>query len=152
MSGCLLSATARPDTPKCETVPPTGGQLVPAPKRILNIMPDQQEAIGAGTNGAWHIEIATPDGTHLHPTATLVELSTTDGQIGVMPGHGRLLTVLDIGELVIHNGRQRDTYLVGGGFARITPERLSVLAFSLERNLDEPAWRRCESRQKELEN
>ena len=91
----------------------------------------------------WHVEIVTPDGANLKLTATLVELITTDGQIGVMPGHERLLTVLNVGELVIHNGLKRNVYLVSGGFARIQPERLSVLAFSLEYDTDKVALGKC---------
>jgi len=100
----------------------------------------------------WHVEIVTPDGECLRLNAWLVELVTTAGQIGVMPGHQPLLTTLELGELVIYAGDQRSVFLIGGGFARITPERLSVLAFSLERSLDAPARRRCEARAKELEN
>jgi F-type H+-transporting ATPase subunit epsilon len=88
----------------------------------------------------------------LRPKPWLVERTTTEGQIGVMPGHTPLLVDLDLGELVTYEGEQRQTFLVSGGFARIMPERLSVLAFSIEVNLDAPARQRCEARWKELEN
>jgi F-type H+-transporting ATPase subunit epsilon len=113
-------------------------------------MVSQQSSTGDGANGEWHIEIITPDGANLKPPATLVELNTADGQIGVMMGHEKLVTVLSIGELVIHNGRQRDVYLVGGGFARIQPRRLSVLAFSLESATDGAALEKCRARRREL--
>lgn len=113
-------------------------------------MGNQQGSIDNGENGEWHVEIVTPEGTRLRTAATLVELSTSDGQIGVMPGHERLMTVLDAGELVIHNGREREVYLVGGGFARIQPGRLSVLAFCLERATDVGALENCQSRRREL--
>ena len=100
----------------------------------------------------WQMEIVTPDGEHLHAKPWLVELTTTDGQIGVMPGHAPLLVNLDLGELVIYEGEQRTGFLVSGGLARITPGRLSVLAFSIEQELDESAHHRCEVRRKELEN
>ena len=99
----------------------------------------------------WQVEIVTPDGECLRPNASLVELATPEGQIGVLPGHQPLLTTLELGELVVHDGDERTVFLVGGGFASITPLRLSVLAFSLERQLDESARRRCEARRKELE-
>ena len=98
----------------------------------------------------WHVEIVTQDGAQLKRAATLVELNTMDGQIGVMPGHERLMTFLDVGELVIHNGRQRDVFLVSGGFARVLSERLSVMAFSLERTTDGAAMERCHARRREL--
>lgn len=98
----------------------------------------------------WPVEIVTPDGERLHPQATLVELVTLDGQIGVMPGHEQLVATLDVGELVVHNGNLREVYLVGGGFARIQPGRLSVLAFSLEHQTDGAALEKCRARQREL--
>ena len=109
-----------------------------------------RESDSGGKNGDWHVEIVTPDGAHLKPAATLVELCTADGQIGVMPGHERLITVMDVGELVIHNGSRRDVYLVGGGFARIQPGRLSVLAFSLESVTDGTGLEKCRARRREL--
>jgi len=113
-------------------------------------MRNQLDSAGSGTNNSWQVEIVTPDGDALHPPATMVELATTDGQIGVMPGHQRLLTTLEVGELVIHNGRQRAVYLVGGGFARVQAEGLSVLAFSLECVTDSAAVQKCRTRQREL--
>jgi ATP synthase F1 epsilon subunit len=113
-------------------------------------MLSQRDLVGRGTTQEWHVEIVTPEGEALHPQATLVELSTPDGQIGVMPGHERLVTALGVGELVIHNGRQRDVYLIGGGFARVHAERLSVLAFSLERATKGVALEKCRARQREL--
>lgn len=103
-------------------------------------------------NGTWHVEIVTPDGERLDRPATLVELPTLDGQIGVMPGHEKLLAVLEIGELVIHNGPQRDVFLVSGGFARVLPERLSVLAFSLERATERAALEKCQTKRREFLN
>jgi F-type H+-transporting ATPase subunit epsilon len=113
-------------------------------------MRNQSDTLRDGTNGAWHVEITTPDGACLRPTATQVDLTTMDGQIGVMPGHERTLTVLDVGELVIHHGDQREVMLLGGGFAQITPGRLSVLAFSIEHASDDVALERCHARRQEL--
>lgn len=123
-------------TPNCET----DLELSPAATFNPDTLPCRK----------WCVEILTPGGRDLHPEAAWVELATVDGQIGVMPGHERLFTALDVGELVIHNGKQRETYLVGGGFARIQPWRLSVLAFSLDRATDGGAWERCRARRREI--
>lgn len=120
-------------------------QHVATHRRNFPIMVNQRKSVGG-----WNVEIVTPDGERLKPEASLVELCTVDGQIGVMPGHEQLATVLDVGELVIHNGQQRDVYLVGGGFARVQPGRLSVLAFSLERATNGEALEKCRSRRQEL--
>lgn len=111
-------------------------------------MLNQRATIGSGTSGEWHVEIATPDGEHLNSAATLVELNTTDGQIGVMPGHERLMTILGTGELVIHNGAHREVYFVGGGFAQIHPGRITVLAYSLE-HAHSAALEKCRTHQQE---
>ena len=114
------------------------------------IMLDQRTSIRDGASGGWHVEIVTPDGAQLNSPATLVELYTADGQIGVMAGHERLIAVLDEGELVIHNTHQRVVFSIGGGFVRVQPCGVSVLAFSLEVATDPSAMEKCTEQRRKL--
>jgi F0F1-type ATP synthase epsilon subunit len=52
--------------------------------------------------------------------------------------------------MVIHNGRRRDVFLVSGGFVRVSLERFSMLAFSLERATDSTALKKCRALRREL--
>ena len=90
--------------------------------------------------------ITSPEGEFLRRPATLVELATAAGQIGVMAGHERLLTTLEIGKLTVWNDRQRETFFVGGGFARVMPTRVSVLALTVAAATDDRALERCRAR------
>lgn len=64
------------------------------------------------------------------------------GELGVVPGHAPLLTVLKPGEIrVVLNGGTEQIYYVSGGMLEVQPYHVTVLADSVERaeNLDEQA-------------
>jgi F-type H+-transporting ATPase subunit epsilon len=82
------------------------------------------------------LKIVTPEGLFLQAKASLVELLTGAGQIGVMSGHAPLITALEIGDLVVQRDHQREVYFAGGGFARIYPEHVLVMAMSISRRID----------------
>ena len=71
----------------------------------------------------------------------MVVLPTTTGEIGVLPNHEPVMTMLEPGELaVVHDGKT--TYAaIGEGFAQITPGRLSILTDMVagEGEIDEDA-------------
>jgi F-type H+-transporting ATPase subunit epsilon len=71
----------------------------------------------------------------------MVVLPTTTGEIGVLPNHEPVMTMLEPGELaVVHEGKT--TYAaIGEGFAQITPGRLSILTDMVagEGEIDEDA-------------
>ncbi len=74
-----------------------------------------------------HFEIVSPAGVARSGEVDMVVLPTTTGEIGVLPHHEPLMTMLEPGELaVVHDGKT--TYAaIGEGFAQITPGRISVL-------------------------
>jgi F-type H+-transporting ATPase subunit epsilon len=74
-----------------------------------------------------HFEIVSPAGVARSGEVDMVVLPTTSGEIGVLPNHEPVMTMLEPGELaVIHEGKT--TYAaIGEGFAQITPGRLSIL-------------------------
>jgi F-type H+-transporting ATPase subunit epsilon len=57
-----------------------------------------------------------------------VRLPGLDGEIGVLPGHRPLVTVLGQGELTYRLEGRDESLAVGGGHAEIRPE--SVLVFT----------------------
>lgn len=62
--------------------------------------------------------------------ATMVSARTTEGELGVLPGHSPLLGELVDGGVVTITTTDGDTVTaaVHGGFLSVTPERVSVLA------------------------
>jgi len=74
------------------------------------------------------LEIVTPEARVYSDTIDTVVIPTTVGEIGVLPGHVSLVTQVADGELrVTKDGRQLHL-AVGGGFAQIDHDKISVLA------------------------
>jgi len=78
-----------------------------------------------------------------------------EGQLGILPHHAPLMTILQAGELVVRRGGEEDTLAISGGFLEVRPDRVIVLADSAERaeeiDVDraEAAKQRAEQRLKE---
>jgi F-type H+-transporting ATPase subunit epsilon len=56
-----------------------------------------------------------------------------EGQLGILPHHAPLMTILQSGELVVRRGSQEDTLAISGGFLEVRPDRVIILADSAER-------------------
>nr|YP_009129783.1 ATP synthase CF1 subunit epsilon [Vanilla planifolia]YP_009456236.1 ATP synthase CF1 subunit epsilon [Vanilla pompona]AID52156.1 ATP synthase CF1 subunit epsilon [Vanilla planifolia]AUJ22528.1 ATP synthase CF1 subunit epsilon [Vanilla pompona]QII90227.1 CF1 subunit epsilon [Vanilla planifolia] len=63
-------------------------------------------------------------------------LSTTSGQIGVLPNHAPIATVVDIGILRIRLNDQWFTVVLIGGFARISNNEIIILGNDAEMSTD----------------
>ncbi len=51
-----------------------------------------------------------------------------DGELGILPHHAALMTILKPGALKIRQGDQETLLFVGGGFLEVLPDRVTVLA------------------------
>ncbi len=75
-----------------------------------------------------------------------------DGQLGILPRHAALFTLLSAGEMRIKKGAGEQSLVVFGGFLEVANNRVLVLADSAERaeeidvNRAEEARRRAQSR------
>jgi F-type H+-transporting ATPase subunit epsilon len=74
------------------------------------------------------LEIVTPEARVYSDTVDNVVIPTVEGEIGVLPGHIPLLTQVDHGELLVTKGNTTQLLAVGGGFAQISGDKVSVLA------------------------
>ena len=57
-----------------------------------------------------------------------VELPAYDGEIGVLPGHTPLLTVLRVGIMRYRSGSSVSMLVLSWGFAEVLPDRVIVMA------------------------
>jgi F-type H+-transporting ATPase subunit epsilon len=80
-----------------------------------------------------HLEIVTAERVVLSEEVDMISVPTRDGRIGVLPRHAPLLTILDIGELGIVKGAERTPYALAGGFMEVLPNRVTILADTVER-------------------
>ena len=72
--------------------------------------------------------VNTPDRVFYHDDATFVELSTSEGDIGVYPGHIPLTADVVPCVLSIHNGNDVKKAAVHGGIIEILKDKITILA------------------------
>ncbi|MCK4369112.1 MAG: F0F1 ATP synthase subunit epsilon [Dehalococcoidales bacterium] len=56
-----------------------------------------------------------------------------EGQLGILPHHAPLMTMLLPGELVVRKGGEEFFLAISGGFLEVRPDRIIVLADAAER-------------------
>ena len=88
------------------------------------------------------LEIISPEKLLLTRDVDMVVIPGTEGDIGVLPGHSKLITGLRGGLVDIYEkGKISDRFFVSGGFAEVTEYRCAVLADAIipQAELDEDA-------------
>ena len=73
-----------------------------------------------------------------------------EGQLGILPHHAPLMTILQSGELVVKRGNEEDIMAISGGFLEVRPDRVIILADSAER-AEEIDMERAEAARKRAE-
>ena len=89
------------------------------------------------------LRIVTPAGEFLHEPVELVEMTTTVGQIGVLPGHAPLMAALEIGPISVVRNGQRRWWFSGGGTVLIAPENVSMMLIGLVAHLNDEVLEAC---------
>lgn len=56
-----------------------------------------------------------------------------EGQLGILPHHAPLMTMLQPGELLVRKGGEELSLAISGGFLEVRPDRIIVLADAAER-------------------
>lgn len=83
-------------------------------------------------NKEFELRIITPDRVFYEGRTEMVEFNTTEGEIGVLPGHIPLTVIVKPGILTIHEPEGEKTAALHAGFAEILPERMTILAEVIE--------------------
>ena len=71
-----------------------------------------------------------------------------EGQLGILPHHAPLMTILQAGELVVRKGGQEEIMAISGGFLEVRPDHVIVLADQAERAEEIDAARAEEARKR----
>jgi F-type H+-transporting ATPase subunit epsilon len=79
------------------------------------------------------LEIVTPEKLILSEDVDEVTIPGSEGYLGILPGHLPLLTTLGVGILSYHQGGQKLSFAVSGGFAEVLSDRVIVLSLTAER-------------------
>ena len=87
------------------------------------------------------LEIVTPHRKLLSKEVEMLSAPSVQGEIGVLPGHIELLTLLGPGLLTYKSGAETGSIAVGRGYAEVTREKATVLVeeadFSDEIDVDD---------------
>ena len=73
-----------------------------------------------------------------------------DGQLGILPYHAPLMTMLQPGDILIRKDREDEYMVISGGFLDVRPDKVIVLADACER-ADEIDIARAEEAKKRAE-
>jgi len=74
------------------------------------------------------LEIVTPERLAYSDTVDSVQLPGVEGELGVLPHHAPLVSMLGVGELRIRKGGAEESFAIVGGFLQVRPDRVVVLA------------------------
>jgi len=73
------------------------------------------------------LTIITPEKTAYEGEVDSVVLNTEEGEIGILPGHLPLVTLLKAGDVQVDKGGQMEFLAVDKGFAEVSDDRIRVL-------------------------
>lgn len=74
-----------------------------------------------------HLKIVTPEKLIFDEEVSQVNVSTEQGEIGILPNHANLMAKLEPGELVIKKGEKVDSLAIGDGFLQVANNTLTVM-------------------------
>src|SRR5262249_25941498 len=77
---------------------------------------------------ALHFEFVSPEAVLFSGDVDQVDLPGSEGDLGVLPGHAPMVTMLRPGLVTIFREGNRESVVVVGGFAEMGPGGLTVLA------------------------
>jgi len=79
------------------------------------------------------LEIVTAEKTVFSDDVTAVVAWGVEGQLGILPHHAPLMTMLRPGDLLIRKGNEEQYLAISGGFLEVRPDKVIILADACER-------------------
>ncbi len=98
------------------------------------------------------LDIVTAEKLVYSEEVDIVVAPGVEGQLGILPHHAPLMTILQAGEMIVRKGGEEFSLAISGGFLEVRPDRVIVLADTAERDEEidftraEEAKRRAEER------
>lgn len=74
------------------------------------------------------LEIVTPERLAYSDSVDAVVLPGIEGELGVLPHHAPLVSMLGVGELRIRKGGTEESFAIAGGFLQVRPDKVVVMA------------------------
>ena len=74
------------------------------------------------------LEIVTPERLVYEGEVDSVNVPGIEGELGILPHHAPLLSILGLGELRIRKGGAEESFAIVGGFVQVRPDKVVVMA------------------------
>ncbi len=74
-----------------------------------------------------HLKIVTPEKLILDEEVSQVNVSTEEGEIGILPNHANLMAKLQPGELVVKRNGKAESMAIGDGFLQVADNTLTIM-------------------------
>jgi len=94
------------------------------------------------------LEIVSPERRAFTDEVDMVVVPGIDGQLGILPHHTQLISVLGTGELRIRKAGTEQSMLISGGFVEGRPDKVIVMADLAEHSDEIDEARAAEARRK----
>ena len=95
-------------------------------------------------------EVVSQDRIVFQGDADIVNLPGMEGDMGILPNHSPVLTLLRFGVITIKTKTDEQFFTVAGGVAEVQPDQVTILADAAE-NVDEIDIQRAEQARKRAE-
>ena len=96
------------------------------------------------------LEIVTAERMVLADDVSEVVAWGVEGQLGILPHHAPLMTMLQPGDLLIKRGNEEEYMAISGGFLDVRPDKVIILADACER-VEEVDMARAEAAKRRAE-
>ena len=83
-----------------------------------------------------HLEIVTPERLAYSDEVDMVLVPGSEGELGILPHHTPLVSLLGVGELKIRKGVSEEVFAIAGGFVQVRPDKVVVMAETAEIDSD----------------
>jgi F-type H+-transporting ATPase subunit epsilon len=82
---------------------------------------------------AFRLEIVTAERMIFSDDVSAVIAWGVEGQLGILPHHAPLMTMLQPGDLMIRKDKEEEFLAISGGFLEVRPDKVIILADACER-------------------
>jgi F-type H+-transporting ATPase subunit epsilon len=76
----------------------------------------------------FRLEIVTPEKRAYADDVDFATLPGSEGELGVLPHHAPLISILGAGELRVRKGGVEESFAIIGGFVQVLPDKVVVMA------------------------
>ena len=94
------------------------------------------------------LEVVTAERLVYSEDVNMVVAPGGEGQLGILPHHAPLLTMLQPGELLVRKDGEETAMAISGGFLEVRPDKVIVLADAAERSEEIDIARAEEAKQR----